>query len=99
MGEAKRKAEEAAAGVAAVNGSAPTPVKLTPMQLLVVLQLDLACAVIGSIANQLGTLQQVEPAQELAKSIEHIQHYKARFLGAAARRVLIAQPGDLTKLG
>lgn len=91
MGDARRR--ELATAVAQQHVQAKA---LGPREMMVCLQVDLACHVLVGQAMQLAqAVGAVEAATEFKKAIDFLQGYKARFLAAQETKLVIAQPGDV----
>lgn len=93
MGDARRREEATAVALA----QQPVPVKaLGPQQVMTLMLVDLVSHTIAGAALQLvNVVGNVEAAEELRKSVKHLQAYKARFLAAQETKLVIAQPGDV----
>lgn len=94
MGESHQKRLEMQKALA--NGTARPQPNMNLMQAFVLMQLDLACAVLTGIAHCLGNqLKQSEPADEIQLCINRLAAYRVSYLRATTQKLVIAQPGDV----
>lgn len=69
---------------------------MPPQDFVVVLELDLAVQFLQAVARQLGgPIARPEAGVEVAKVAQHLAEYRNRFVAAAQRQVIIAQPSDV----
>ncbi|MGH9811539.1 MAG: hypothetical protein ACRD4T_00235 [Candidatus Acidiferrales bacterium] len=81
------------------NGAPQTrhvKVDLTPQELVIVLELDLAMHVLAGIEHQFANaLARPDAALEVRKVVDHLAGYKARFVAQAQSKLVVAQPDDV----